>query len=68
MKVNQSDAEITGCTMPTKQGDPCGKPGQVGLPVGICPEHALGVYRAVKQLVDEQATREAARHAQGVDR
>lgn len=48
------DAQLTTCVMLTRDGDPCGKPGQAGLPVGICPEHAIAVFRAVSRLVEIQ--------------
>jgi hypothetical protein len=54
-KVSRADATITACTMLTKQGDPCGKPGQVGLPPGVCPEHAIAIYRAVSAMISREA-------------
>jgi hypothetical protein len=41
---------ITACTMLNSDGQPCGKPGQAGLPAGICAQHAAEVYRAVHRL------------------
>jgi hypothetical protein len=56
-KASRADSTITGCTMLTKQGDACGKPGQIGLPVGICVEHALAVLRAVSAMVNMEASK-----------
>jgi hypothetical protein len=38
------------CAMLDRDGQPCGKLGQAGLPAGICAEHAVEVYRAVHRL------------------
>ncbi|HEV2784682.1 MAG TPA: hypothetical protein VGX25_35305 [Actinophytocola sp.] len=51
---NHIDAEVTECVMLTRQGEPCGKPGEAGLPAGICAEHAVAVFRAVSKLVELQ--------------
>lgn len=60
-KASRVDAEITPCQLLTRQGDPCGKPGQVGLPAGICVEHAIAVFRSVSKLVAVQAAEEVSR-------
>lgn len=57
-KASRIDAEITACTMLTRYGDPCGKPGNLGLPAGVCPECAVRVFRAVSRLVEIQAQQE----------
>jgi hypothetical protein len=54
-KTSSVDSAVTACTMLTKQGDPCGKPGQVGLPPGICPEHAIAIYRSVAAMISQGA-------------
>lgn len=46
-KPSRADAVVTACVVLTKQGEPCGKGGQVGLPAGVCPECAIRIYRAV---------------------
>lgn len=53
--LDRADAAITPCVMLNRDGDPCGRPGQAGLPVGICAEHAVAVYRAVNKLAADQA-------------
>lgn len=53
-KQSTVDSTITPCQMLTRDGQPCLKPGQVGLPAGICPEHAVTVYRAVNKLAAER--------------
>lgn len=50
-KPSSVDSSVTACVMLTRDGGVCGKPGQTGLPVGICPEHAISVFRAVSKLV-----------------
>jgi hypothetical protein len=55
-KASRADSTITACTMLTKQGDPRGKPGQVGLPPGVCAEHAIAVFRAVSAMVNMEAS------------
>ncbi|QRP47992.1 hypothetical protein [Amycolatopsis sp. FDAARGOS 1241] len=52
---NQVEAATVPCTSLDRDGQPCGKPGQLGLPAGICPEHAIAVYRAVVRLMDKAA-------------
>lgn len=59
--LNQVEAAATACTLPTRDGAVCGRPGQVGLPAGICSEHAVRVFRAVSKLVEVQRTQEASR-------
>lgn len=59
-KPSSIEATVTPCQMLTRQGDPCGKPGDTGLPAGICPTHAVSVFRAVSKLVEIQAARESA--------
>lgn len=54
-------ADLIGCQMLTRQGNPCGKPGDEGLPAGICSEHAVEVYRSVARMVDAKRVEEAAR-------
>jgi hypothetical protein len=54
-RKSRVDAAVTSCVMLTRDGAACGKPGQAGLPAGICPEHAIAVYRAVAKLVTERA-------------
>ncbi|PXY25161.1 hypothetical protein BAY59_24355 [Prauserella coralliicola] len=55
-KVTRADSEVTTCVMLTAHGDKCGKPGQLGLPAGICVQHALAVFRAVNKMISaEQA-------------
>lgn len=49
-KPSSADASVVECHMLTRDGQQCRKPGQVGLPAGICPEHAVAVYRAVNRL------------------
>lgn len=48
----RTDAVTVDCTMLTRDGQPCGKSGEKGLPQGICAEHAIAVFRAVTKLVD----------------
>lgn len=48
---SQVIAALVPCTMPTRDSRPCGKPGKVGLPAGICAQHAIAVYRAVGRLI-----------------
>jgi hypothetical protein len=43
-------ASMVPCTMPTRDGQPCGKPGVTGLPSGVCQQHAIAIYRAVLAL------------------
>jgi hypothetical protein len=47
----QVTAALVPCAMPTRDSEPCGKPGKVGLPAGICPEHAIAIYRAVAKMI-----------------
>lgn len=47
----KAESAFVPCTMLTSQGDPCGKPGQVGLPPGVCAEHAIAVFRAVSKMI-----------------
>lgn len=54
-------SKLTACVMLTRQGEPCGKPGEAGLPAGICVEHAIAVFRSVSKLVDVQSATEARR-------
>lgn len=49
------------CTVLNRQGEPCGEPGQAGLPAGVCPAHAVEIFRAVSRMVDVQREAEAAR-------
>ncbi|GAA5119072.1 hypothetical protein [Haloechinothrix salitolerans] len=44
-------SKLTPCTMLTRDGEPCGKPGDDTLPTGICVEHAIQVFRAVSRIV-----------------
>ena len=53
--LGRADARITPCVMLDRNGEPCGKPGEAGLPVGICAQHAVAVYRAVNKLAADQA-------------
>lgn len=48
----QIEAALTPCVMLTKQGTSCGKDGQLGLPAGVCAEHAVQIYRSVSKLMD----------------
>lgn len=57
---SQVIAAMVPCTMPNHEGEPCGKPGMVGLPAGICGAHALDVHRAVRTMIDVQVKRELA--------
>lgn len=54
-KQSSVDSAITPCHLLTRQGEQCRKPGQVGLPSGVCPEHAVAIYRAVAQLIAERS-------------
>jgi hypothetical protein len=47
---SQVTAAQVPCAMPTKDNQPCGKPGGLGLPAGICEQHAIQVYRAIVAL------------------
>jgi len=49
-------AEIAGCTVLDRDGEPCGKPGSPRLPVGVCEHHALTITRAVLALGDGTVT------------
>jgi hypothetical protein len=63
MRTNASQviASLVPCVMLTRQGTACGKEGQEGLPAGVCPEHAIEVYRAVGRMVDARRAKEAVR-------
>lgn len=41
------------CDLPTRDGRRCGQWGDARLPEGICLDHALAVYRAVRKVVEE---------------
>lgn len=43
---------LVGCDMPTRDGRRCNKAGDPYLPEGICLDHALAVFRAVRKLID----------------
>lgn len=43
-------AANTACTVLDRDGEPCGRPGQPGLPVGVCQACAITVTRAVMRL------------------
>ncbi len=59
--ASQEIASLVPCTMLTRQGTPCGKDGQEGLPAGVCPAHAVEIYRAVGRMVADQQGKEARR-------
>jgi hypothetical protein len=60
-KPTQVIASLVPCVMLTRDGQQCGKDGQEGLPAGVCPEHAVAIFRAVSRMVDVQRAEEAAR-------
>lgn len=63
MRTNASQviASLVPCVMLTRQGTACGKDGQEGLPAGVCPEHAVEVFRAVNRMIADQQGKETAR-------
>lgn len=52
-------ANMITCTMLNRQGEPCGQPGEEGLPAGVCPAHAAEVWRAVTRMIDARRAQEA---------
>lgn len=59
--INQITASLVPCAMPTKDGEACGKPGMVGLPAGICGQHALDVHRSIRKLIQAEVGSELSR-------
>jgi hypothetical protein len=59
---NQVTAALVPCALPNSDGQPCGKPGMVGLPSGICGLHAIEVHRSVKQMIDTEVAHALAEH------
>jgi hypothetical protein len=57
--ISQVVADQINCQMLTRDGQRCNKPGEAGLPSGICAAHASEVFRAVNRLID--VAREAGR-------
>lgn len=57
--TTQVIASFVACTVLNRQGVECGKPGHIGLPAGVCVEHALQIYRAVAHMIDTQRDKEA---------
>lgn len=56
-KVSRADSAITPCVQITRDGGTCGKPGQIGLPPGVCPEHGIAIYRAVTAMISEETSK-----------
>lgn len=59
---NQITAANVPCALPNSDGQPCGKPGMVGLPGGICGQHAIEVHRSVKHMIDTEVGKQLTEH------
>lgn len=59
--ITQATANLIDCTVLNRQGEPCGQPGETGLPAGVCPAHAIEIFRAVSRMVDVRRAEEATR-------